>query len=195
MTITRRTPADRYLLRKPTRYEALQSITDHEIRGEHTSLRPATDADLDLLVGWFADPGVYVYWDGAPKPPAQVVGEGYTGGDRPSTEPFIVEVAGEPVGYIQYCPEDAAGDGIDLFLVPAARGRGLGPDAARALVRYLFAERGWRRVTVDPAADYARAIRAWEKAGFVVERAWPDHPDGPAVLMAIPADESDPTLP
>ena len=160
-------------------------MTEPMIRGEHTSLRPATDADLDLLVAWFADPGVYAHWDGAPKSPAEVVAEGYTGSNRPATEPFIVEAAGAPVGYIQYCPTDATSGGIDLFLVPAARGRGLGPDAARALVRYLVVTRGWRRVTVDPAAGNARAIRAWEKAGFVGERAWPDHPDGPAVLMAV----------
>ena len=67
----------------------------------------------------------------------------------------------------------------------AARHRGMGPDAARALVRYLLIERGWRRVTVDPAADNERAIRAWAKAGFRHERDWPDHPDGPSVLMAI----------
>lgn len=166
-------------------------MTDYEIRGEHTILRPATDADLDMLVGWFADPGVYACWDGAPKTPAQVVREGYTGDDRPATEPFIVEAAGEPIGYIQYCP-GASSCGIDLFLVPTARGRGLGPDAARALIRYLLQERGWRRVTVDPAADNARAIRAWAKAGFVYERDWPDHPDGAAVLMAIAADGSGP---
>ncbi len=121
--------------RKPPRYKGLQSFTDHEIRGEHTSLRPVTDADLDLLVGWFADPGVYAYWDGAPKPPAQVVSEGYTGGDRPATEPFIVEAQEVPIGYIQYCPDDATSGGLDMFLVPVAHGRGLGPDAARALAR------------------------------------------------------------
>ncbi len=162
-------------------------MTSPEIRGAHTTLRPAADADVDLLVAWFADPSVYAHWDGAPKSPAQVVAEGYTGGHRPATEPFIVEAAGEPVGYIQYCPDDATCGGIDLFLIPAARGRGLGPDAARALVRYLLVERGWRRVTVDPGVANVRAIRAWEKAGFVYQRDWPDHPDGPAVLMAIDA--------
>jgi aminoglycoside 6'-N-acetyltransferase len=162
-------------------------MTDHELRGEHTSLRPATDADLALLVGWFADPGVYAHWDGAPKAREEVVAEGYTGSDRPATGPFIVEAAGAPVGSLQCCPDGAASGGIDLFLVPAARGRGLGPDAARALVRYLLEARGWRRVTVDPAADNARALRAWARAGFVYERDWPDHPDGPAVLMAIEA--------
>jgi aminoglycoside 6'-N-acetyltransferase len=170
-------------------------MTTPEIRGKHTTLRPVTTADLELLVAWFADPGVYAYWDGTPKSPTQVVAEGYTGSDRPATEPFIVEAAGEPVGYVQYCPDDATSGGIDLFLVPAARGRGLGPDAARALVRYLVEVRGWRRVTVDPAVDNARAIRAWGKAGFLYERDWPDHPDGPAVLMAIDAEAAGESTP
>ncbi|HEV2124265.1 MAG TPA: GNAT family N-acetyltransferase [Chloroflexota bacterium] len=155
------------------------------IHGTKTTLRPASPDDLDLLVRWFADPGVHQYWDGSAKSPEQIVRQGYTGTQRPEKEPFIVEAAGAPVGYVQYYVTDATSGGIDMFLIPSARDRGLGPDAAQALVRYLIEERGWRRVIVDPAADNARAVRAWEKAGFVLEREWPDHPDGPAVLMAI----------
>ncbi|WP_336054316.1 GNAT family N-acetyltransferase [Streptomyces sp. CA2R101] len=44
--------------------------------------------------------------------------------------------------------------------------RGLGPDAARALISCLCGTLGWRRVTVDPVATNVRAVRAWEKAGF-----------------------------
>ena len=53
-----------------------------------------------------------------------------------------------------------------MFLVPSARGRGLGPDAARALTESLLAS-GWTRVTVDPYAWNEPAIRAWRRAGFV----------------------------
>ena len=53
-----------------------------------------------------------------------------------------------------------------MVLVPSARGRGLGPDAARALVRYLHTVVGWERVTVDPEASNTRAVRAWRRAGF-----------------------------
>ncbi len=157
------------------------------IRGILTALRPASASDVPLFVRWFADREIFVYWDGAPKEPDQVVREGYTGSDRPQTEPFIVEAAGEPVGYIQYYVDDPTSGGIDMFLIPSARGRGLGPDAARALVGYLLEARGWRRVIVDPGVENARAIRAWEKAGFTVQREWPEHPDGPALLMAIEA--------
>jgi aminoglycoside 6'-N-acetyltransferase len=57
--------------------------------------------------------------------------------------------------------------GLDMFLVPAARGRGLGPDAARAMAEHLVRERRRGRVTVDPYAWNGGAVRAWKRAGFV----------------------------
>ena len=62
-----------------------------------------------------------------------------------------------------------------MFLVPAARDRGLGPDAARTLARWLLGTGTMRRLTVDPYVSNARAIRAWAKAGFrPVEEREPD---------------------
>jgi aminoglycoside 6'-N-acetyltransferase len=55
---------------------------------------------------------------------------------------------------------------IDLFLDPALHGRGIGTEAVRRVVRHLVDERGHHRITIDPAADNAAAIRAYEKAGF-----------------------------
>jgi aminoglycoside 6'-N-acetyltransferase len=132
------------------------------VSGALTTLRRATDADADLLVEWHADPEVSRYWDG----------ETFTRDEmlqrlqRQDVDGFIVEAGGEPVGYLQSWREGDAG-GIDMFLIPEARGRGLGPDAARALARHLREERAWTRVTVDPYTSNERAIRAWRKAGFV----------------------------
>jgi aminoglycoside 6'-N-acetyltransferase len=73
------------------------------------------------------------------------------------------------VGLIQYAEEndpDFRHAGIDLFLAEAAQGRGLGTDAVRTLVRYLLRERGHHRLTIDPAADNAPAIRVYQKVGF-----------------------------
>ena len=81
---------------------------------------------------------------------------------REGVEAWIVEEGAEPIGFLQVHPE-----GLDMFLVPAARGRGLGPDAARAMAEHLIRERGRERVTVDPYAWNEGAIRAWERAGFV----------------------------
>jgi aminoglycoside 6'-N-acetyltransferase len=135
------------------------------IRGERTLLRPATDDDLDLLVGWLADPEVYAWWEGRPLSREEVA-DVYTGRKRPEVEPFVIEADGVPVGYLQIWQGTEKSGGIDMFLVPGARGRGLGPDAARAASSFLLDQRGWTEVTVDPVVDNLRAIRAFERAGF-----------------------------
>jgi len=81
---------------------------------------------------------------------------------RPDVEAWIVEEAGEPVGYLQ-----VHSTGLDMFLVPSARGRGLGPDAGWAMARHLVERCGWERVTVDPYTWNEQALRAWRRAGFV----------------------------
>lgn len=142
-----------------------------------TRLVPTTEDDLDLLAEWFAAPDFVRHWGGVPIPRAEVA-EKYVGRRRPRVESFLVMAQGVPVGYAQYWHAGPAEGGIDMALTPKAQGRGLGPDAARALTAHLCGELGWRRVTVDPETGNVRAVRAWEKAGFQeVSR------DGANVLM------------
>lgn len=137
-----------------------------QVRGRLTTLRPAGAGDVDRLVAWHADPEISRYWDDETFTRAEME-ERLA---REGVEAWIVEEAGEPVGYLQVHP-----DGLDMFLVPAARGRGLGPDAARAMAIHLRDERGRDRVTVDPYAWNEAAVRAWQRAGFVeVSRHEPD---------------------
>ena len=136
-------------------------MTSREVRGERIVLRPADDTDAELLVAWHDDPDVARYWDDERFTRAEMLERLR----RADVEAYIVETDGEPVGYLQVWQEGDAG-GIDMFLVPGARGRGLGPDAARAVARHLRDDRGWRRVTVDPYLWNDPAIRAWRRAGF-----------------------------
>jgi aminoglycoside 6'-N-acetyltransferase len=154
------------------------------IRGEWTSLRPASDDDLDQLVGWLGNPEVYRWWEGRPLSRDEVAGV-YTGRRRPEVEPFIIEADGVPVGYLQVWQGTETSGGIDLFLVPEARGRGLGPDAARAAASFLLDHRGWSEVTVDPVVDNLRAIRAFERAGFSSESEELDDETGKRVLRMV----------
>jgi aminoglycoside 6'-N-acetyltransferase len=135
-------------------------------------VRPATDADTDLLVRWHRDPEIARYWDN----------ETFTRKEmrarlaRQDVDPYIIEADGEPIGYLQAwfgeAPEDA---GLDMFLVPGARGRGFGPDAARTLATYLLEKTRRDVLTVDPYISNTRAILAWQKAGFrPVEERPPD---------------------
>jgi len=128
------------------------------VRGRLTTLRPADGGDVDRLVAWHADPEVARYWDDETFTRAEME-ERLA---RPDIDAWIVQAGGEPVGYLQVHPE-----GLDMFLVPSARGRGLAPDAAGAMARHLVEERAWSRVTVDPYVWNEGAVRAWERAGFV----------------------------
>ncbi|MEL7210252.1 MAG: GNAT family protein, partial [Actinomycetota bacterium] len=87
--------------------------------------------------------------------------------------------------------------GIDIFVDPAVHGRGHGTDALRTLCRHLFDVEGHHRLTIDPAADNAAAIRTYEKVGFRPVgrmRAYERGLDGTwhdGLLMDLLADEFD----
>ena len=78
------------------------------------------------------------------------------------------------------------------------QGRGVGPEAIRLAARWLIDERGHHRITIDPAAANARAIRAYEKVGFRrvgVLREYERGPDGTwrdGLLMDLLAAELSP---
>ena len=138
------------------------------MRGLLTRVRRATEDDADLLVAWHADPDVSRYWDDETFTREEILERL----QRPDVDAYVVEAEGAPIGYLQawWDEGEPRRGGIDMFLVPSARGRGFGPDAARALTESLLAA-GWSSVTVDPYAWNGAAIRAWRRAGFVeVER-------------------------
>ena len=141
-------------------------------------LRPGRPEDAGALVRIRREPEVARRWgaDGI----EEEVGEGFVGNDAG----FVIEADGEVVGAIQYHEEDDPmyrHAGMDIFLATAHHGRGLGSEAIRVLARHLFEGRGHHRITIDPAADNAAAIRAYEKVGFRavgVMRRYERGPDG-----------------
>jgi aminoglycoside 6'-N-acetyltransferase len=141
-----------------------------------TTLRAVGPRDADRLVAWHADPEVARYWDDETFTTAEME-ERLA---REDVEAWIVEEEREPIGYLQ-----VHSDGLDMFLIPAVRGRRLGPDAARAMARHLLRERVRERVTVDPYTWNDGAVRAWERAGFVeISRHDPDEEHtAPWILM------------
>ncbi len=108
---------------------------------------------------------------------------------------LTIEVEGAVAGLIEFYEEpdpQYRHAGIDLFLDPALHGQGLGTNAVREVVRLLFEDRGHHRVTIDPAAENAAAIRTYEKVGFRVVgvmRRYERDVDGPGwhdgVLMEL----------
>jgi aminoglycoside 6'-N-acetyltransferase len=161
------------------------------LRGDRVALRPVEAADVPTLRAFLEDPAVGRWW---PQPP-----QADWPFDDPSEVCFAVTVDGELAGLIQYLEEhepDYRHASIDVFLGSAFHGRGLGPDAVATLVRHLVVERGHHRVTIDPAADNARAIAAYTRAGFrrvgVLRAQERDHAAGgwrDALLMDLLAED------
>jgi aminoglycoside 6'-N-acetyltransferase len=134
------------------------------IDGELVRLRPLVASDREALLAVLRDPSVVEVWDtrGPEASADDLVHED-------EITPFAIEIDGEFAGSIQYAEEDEADyrhAGIDIFMSTPFQGRGLGTDAVRTLARYLIEVRGHHRLTIDPAASNARAIRSYEKVGF-----------------------------
>ena len=111
---------------------------------------------------------------------------------------YVILLEGRVVGWIQWWGEeepDYRHASIDIYVDPAVHGHGVGTDAVRALARHLIVDHGHHRLTIDPAADNAAAIRGYAKVGFRpvgVMRQYERGADGSwhdGLLMDLLADE------
>lgn len=169
----------------------------HSATSEIT-LRLMTEADLEMLHDWLNRPHIVQWWGGEEACPSLedvrlhylprvLAEEGVT--------PYIAMLGVEPIGYAQSYIALGSGDGwwedetdpgvrgIDQSLANSTDlNKGLGTALVRALVRQLFADPAVTKTQTDPAPDNHRAIRCYEKAGFV-QQGRITTPDGPAVYM------------
>jgi aminoglycoside 6'-N-acetyltransferase len=163
-----------------------------ELRGERVLLRPGRTDDADRLFQIRTEPEVVRWWGSDDI--EEEISEQFIEAD----DAFVIEADGEVVGAIQYHEESDPmyrHAGMDIYLTTSRHGEGLGTEALRVLARYLFEERGHHRLTIDPAADNASAIRAYEKVGFRrvgIMRKYERGPDGvwrDGVLMDLLEEE------
>jgi aminoglycoside 6'-N-acetyltransferase len=152
-----------------------------ELVGRSVVVVPVGPEHVEALVRILAEPSVARWWNEPPEEARTWLlepDEGEIG--------FAILDAGERqvIGYIQAAEESTPmyrHAGIDLFLTTDRQGQGIGPEAIRLLAHWLIEERGHHRLTIDPAADNVRAIRAYEKLGFRpvgIMRQYERGPDG-----------------
>jgi len=134
------------------------------LRGRSVTLRLAEEADVADLVRIRATPEVRARWRGddlSAETREAIADEGVGF--------YVIESDGRVAGAIQWAAEedpDYRHASIDIFVDPAAHGRGIGTDAVRTLATHLIDDEGFHRLVIDPAADNHPAIRCYEKVGF-----------------------------
>ncbi|MEV0779336.1 GNAT family protein [Streptomyces sp. NPDC050433] len=151
---------------------------DKTLKGALVILRPAVPHDIPALAAIRATPEVYATWRGGDDLLAAVTEDL----DEPDITSLVIEVDGAVVGAIQWGAEeddDYRHASIDIYVDPAAHGRGVGTDAVRTLARHLIRDVGHHRIVIDPAADNAAAIRCYGKVGFRPVGIMRDYERGP----------------
>lgn len=137
------------------------------LQGALVRLRPAARDDIPRLAAIRSTPEVFRHWRGGDDM-VKAVEEDFAEIDD-GVIPYVIELDDEVVGWIQWDAEeepDYRHANIDIYLDPAAHGRGVGTDAVRTLARHIFVDHGHHRITIDPAADNAPAIACYTKVGF-----------------------------
>ena len=157
--------------------------------------RLMTAADLPLMKRWLAMPHVTEWWGNAGEQ-YQLVSDDL---EHPAMDQYIVATDGRPFAYLQcydltawnsgFGAQPLGARGIDQFIgEPDMIGHGHGSAFIRAFIDGRLAA-GMPRAVTDPDPANARAVRAYEKAGFRRDR-MVDTPDGPALLMVRDASPS-----
>jgi aminoglycoside 6'-N-acetyltransferase len=152
------------------------------------AFRPMSSADLPTIRRWLAAPHVAQWWHDPSEQFELVSGDL----DHPDMAQFIVTAGARDFAYLQcynigawecgFGPQPEGTRGLDQFIGEADMlGDGHGSAFIRAFADQLLAS-GTPRIVMDPDPANARAIRAYEKAGFSRDRIV-DTPDGPALLM------------
>lgn len=162
------------------------------------SLRTRTGGDLDVLYRLSADLDSWEERDpSAPGPLTRAafdarVARTAEGDASDQGAVFVVDVDGAAVGSASLFGFDLLARHAEagISLLPEARGRGVGTAAVRQLVEFGFVRRNLRRIHLQAIASNTAALRAYEKAGFVVEgrlreHAWVRGGYEDIVLMAI----------
>lgn len=178
--------------------EAKEATIAARIHPLDVTLRLMTEGDLEMLHEWLNRPHIVEWWsDGQTGPSLEDVRQQYVPAvlGTEAVTPYIAMLGNEPIGYAQSYVAMASGDGwweqitdpgvrgIDQSLANAADlNKGLGTALVSAFVDHLFADPAVTMVQTDPSPDNHRAIRCYEKSGFV-RRGVMVTPDGPALYM------------
>jgi RimJ/RimL family protein N-acetyltransferase len=131
------------------------------------ALRTVEDGDSALLLEW-RNESAAVRFSASGRPVTTAEHERWFArvrGDQSGTTIWIVEDDGTPVGQVRVDVEDGVGV-VSIAIAVEHRGRGIGPNALRAMVDAVTAQGGVQLLRALAHPDNSRSLRAFELAGF-----------------------------
>lgn len=160
-------------------------ITSGDIR-----IRNMTDEDFPLMLKWLNDERVLEFYGGRDvRYDLETLKSHYSEAIADVYYRIIFEFKGEALGYGQiyklddetcaeyrYSRNGKITFAADQFIgEPEYWGKGIGVKYMRAILDFLKTEENADAVILDPHKNNARAIRAYEKAGFKIIAELPEH--------------------
>ncbi|MEH2184420.1 GNAT family N-acetyltransferase [Nostoc sp.] len=151
-------------------------------------------SDYDLMAKWLTNAKVLEFYEGRDNPfPLERIIETYkpmVKGDEPVV-PCLFYYQNIPIGYLQYCILNELSEtdrqlyhldqtdfvyAIDLFIGETDYwNKGIGTKMLSVFINYLFEQCQAHKIVIDPHVDNSRAIRCYEKCGFVKVKLLPAH--------------------
>ncbi|MBA7503138.1 Spermidine N(1)-acetyltransferase [subsurface metagenome] len=147
------------------------------IAGKKTRLRALEKSDLAKVWEWLNDEEVMWFW-AAPGNTQSLpeVEQWFTRlqevADHPSKQFIIENEEGTPIGQIFYEHLDTKHQRTEVGILIGEKeywGKGYGTDAMIAFLDYLFNELGLHRVYLHLQSYNTRALKSYEKCGFIQE--------------------------
>ena len=156
---------------------------------ERLIIRSLEERDKSLIVKWLSDDKVLKYYEGRDNHfDDKMVEDKFYAKDSDVTR-CIIEFSNIPIGYIQfyiidederreYGYEEVKDDifGTDQFIGETrCWGQGMGKELMKAMINFLIKEKAASKIVLDPQAWNERAIKCYEKSGFVKVKILPEH--------------------
>ncbi|WFU06269.1 GNAT family protein (plasmid) [Rhizobium sp. CB3171] len=145
------------------------------LKGANVQLRPASlkDAEARLALGTDVDIAeMFGVSRTDAKPMTIDAAHKWAQAQTENGHAWIIETDGRLIGEIKlhsFHVQDRRASMAVAIYDPAQLGKGFGTEAIRLLIQYAFTELKLHRIGIRVLAYNARAIRAYEKCGFVVE--------------------------
>jgi RimJ/RimL family protein N-acetyltransferase len=171
---------------------------DCVLEGEKVRLRPVREEDLPHFQRWLNDPDI-LQWLTLPKGPTLEEERQWWEAEQRNPDDVVWAIEtldGRLLGDLALRP-NPLGRWADLGILigeKALWSRGYGTDAVRTALRYAFGAMRLNRVSLTTDEHNARALRCYEKCGFVREGLMRQHRlmDGQfhnSVLMGVLREE------